>query len=255
MEQLFEKYKNIQLFATSPKYRNYELVGDGFVDAETFKNKIQIFGHIMHSFRDPKNPDIPIDLYLFESESQTIKNTALFKGLLDKYKDTQIIILITKEELNVYRKKSILKKSKIECKNYLHKHFMMELKDGPLCSKHTILPSAEVTALCYDIFAHGHNFPSILENDPQNIWIGGKVNDIVMIESHTPITGWSIHYRIVAPASGKAIQDKAGVEQQWTSQKKETINPALEPAQQNTKPVNDDDYYDDIIMSDYEDLL
>jgi DNA-directed RNA polymerase subunit H (RpoH/RPB5) len=229
MEQLFDKYKNIQLFATSAKYRNYKLLGDdGFADFETFKNKIQLFGYIMHSFRDPKNSNTPIDLYLFQHESQYIKDTNYFKKILDKYTSKQILILITKEELNIYRKKSILGNSNIDCRNYLHKHFLIEINKGPLCSKHTILSPAEVQTLCYNTMAHGHRFPSILEYDPQNIWIGGQVNDIIMIEPYSEITGQSVHYRIVTPVSGKTLQNKARVEPQWTSQKNEVITSSLE---------------------------
>jgi DNA-directed RNA polymerase subunit H (RpoH/RPB5) len=267
MEQLFDKYKNIQLFATSPKYRNYKLVlngNEGFADFETFKNKIQLFGYIMHSFRDPKNPDIPIDLYLFQHESQYIKDTNYFKKILDKYTSKQIMILITKEELNIYRKKSIIGNTNIICKNYLHKHFIMEINRGPLCSKHIILSPEEVQTLCYNTMAHGHRFPSILEYDPQNIWIGGQVNDIIMIESYSEITGHSIHYRIVTPVSGKISQNKARIEPQWTSQKNEVITSSLEAIDEtpddnnrseekilNEQPVeNELEYYE----SDYEDI-
>src|SRR6476661_1154636 len=117
MEQLFEKYQNIQLFATSELYRNYDLLDKEFYTYEEFKNKIQIVGYIYHTFNNPKTKK-NIDIYLFKSDSKYITSTSDFKKILDKYTDPYDIILITKEELNVYRRKSIKQYTHLNIKNY-----------------------------------------------------------------------------------------------------------------------------------------
>lgn len=207
MEQLFEKYNNIQLFAT--KYRGYKLLnGEKFYDYEEFKNKMQSFaGFVMHKFKNSNPSRKDVDIYFFKHDSKSISSTLEFKKILDRYNNKEhMIILITKEALNVYRNKTIKQYTHLSIKNYFHKHFVMEMNKGPLCSKHSILTPAENKALCYHIMAHGHNLKAIFESDPQNIWIGGEINDIIKIEPYSEITGKKIEYRIVTPASGKVLQ-------------------------------------------------
>lgn len=243
MEQLYEKYMNIQLFAI--QYRKYTLLDDAFETYDNFKNKMQIFEYILHKFSDPKHPDKIIDLYLFKHDSKYISLTAQFKKILDRYNSEQTIIMITQEELNVYRKKSIKQYKNLTIKNYLHKHFIMEMNRGPLCSIHSILTPAETKAVCYNIMTHGHKLPAIFESDPQNIWIGGEINDLIKIESYSEITGKSIRYRIVTPASGKVLQNNI-------IQKKDTevdvnVDASVEEPTE-AEPVGsdiDEDYVDD----------
>lgn len=217
MEQLYDKYKNIQLFATSPEYRNYELLDDKFDDYTSFKNKIQTFEYILHKFKNPKQPERKIDLYLFKPDSKVIGSTTEFKKILDRYSKDHTLIMITKVELNVYRKKSVKQYTHLDVRNYLHKHFMIEINKGPLCSKHTVLTPDEVNAMCYNIYAHGHSLPAIFETDPQNIWIGGEIGRIVKIEPNSEITGRKIQYRIITPATGKIEQNPNTVIKKETS--------------------------------------
>lgn len=244
MEQLYEKYLNIQLFTI--KYRQYILLDDNFESYETFKNKMQIFEYVLHKFKNPKFPDKIIDLYLFKHDSKYISLTAYFKKILDRYNTEQIIIMITKEELNVYRKKSIKQYKNLIIKNYLHKHFIIEINRGPLCSVHTVLSTEQTKAVCYDIMAHGHKLAAIFESDPQNIWIGGEINDLIKIETYSEITGKSIHYRIVTPTSGKVLQSPAII-------KKETSEPSNDLKLETIKETSDsdieigEDYDDDYI--------
>jgi len=125
----------------------------------------------------------------------------------------------------------------------------MELNKGPLCSKHTVLSVSETKALCYGTMTHGHNFPTILESDPQNIWIGGRVNEIIKIEPYSENTGQSVHYRIVMPDTGKTSQIRADTEPQWTLQKNEVITSSLETTE-TKNPTNVEYYHDDDIDDD-----
>ena len=82
----------------------------------------------------------------------------------------------------------------------------MEISEGPLCSKHTILSNAEVRSLCSrDLIIHPLSLPSISFTDPQNIWIGGELGQVIKIESISEITGKTIRYRLISPDSGKLI--------------------------------------------------
>lgn len=250
MEELFEKYKNIQLFATA--YRNFKDPSPKFQNFEEFKNKMQTNGYIQHIFQNPKT-NSSIDIYLFKVDSKFITSTTNFKKLLEKYdsKNKHDIIMITKEELNVYRRKSVRQYKNLNVKNYLHKHFIIELNKGPLCSKHTLLSKEEVKTLCYDLMAHGHKLPAIFVDDPQCIWVGGEINDIIKIEANSEITGKTIRYRIVTPSSGKIIQAtyKPTPEEELKTKTEEEIK-----EDEKEEPVEHEEEYEEDFVDDYTEM-
>ena len=201
MEQLYNKYINIQKFI---ECRKYKLFDDTFLDYENFRNKIQHMSYIFHKLKDRNNQEI--DIYLFEPDSKYVKSTNEFNKLLYRYKNPTNIIFFTKEKLSTYLLKAMRKYSDLNIENYLHKHFIIEINKGPLCAKHTVLSVDEAREVCFSLMAHGHKLPSIAIDDPQNIWIGGQVNDIIKIEANSELTGKTIRYRIVTPVSGKVEQ-------------------------------------------------
>lgn len=245
MEQLFDKYKNVQLFS---KYRKYELIDEEFLTFDQFKTKIQSLGYILHKFKSQKSE---IDLFFFKNDSKYISSTIHFKKILDRYSKPSNIIMITKEELNVYRKKSVKQYKNINLKNYLHRHFIMEMNKGPLCSKHSILTIEEARAVCYDLMCHAHKLPAIFQDDVQNIWIGGEINDIIKIESISEITGKTIHYRIVTPTSGKILQTGSLVKEEDTKEE-EVPNTEIKKIEEVNEEVNEDNDDEDYV-DDYED--
>ena len=210
MESLFEKYQNIQLFLE--KYRGYTIVENSpnFYNYDDFKNKMQISGYISHQLENKTVDNKLLDIYLLKHDSKYVKATVNFKKILDKYKqeDTNIIVF-TKEPLSVHIKKAIKKYPMLHVQNYLYKHFSIEINKGPLCSKHSILSPEEARRVCFELMTHGHKLPSISVDDPQNIWIGGNIDDIIKIESVSEITGTRILYRLVTPISGKAEESDA----------------------------------------------
>ena len=262
MEQLFEKYANIQIFATQKDFRGYELLDDTFLQFEDFKNKMQTTGYIMHKFLNPKRTDDnQIDIYLFKPDSKYLTSTINFKKILDQYDNKSIhnIIMITKEELSVYRKKSVKQYTNINLKNYLHKHFIIQINKGPLCSKHSILSIEETRKMCFDLMTHGHKLPGIFIDDPQNIWIGGEINDIIKIESFSEMTGLSIRYRVVTPTSGKVAQSMIAknLEDEKEEIKKE-ITQKLEKSNEDDDENEDEieeelnEYEEDYVDEDYD---
>jgi DNA-directed RNA polymerase subunit H (RpoH/RPB5) len=252
MEQLFEKYKNIQLFAIN--YRKFKLLDKGFMSYSDFKTDIQRYEYVLHKFKNHKNQNV--DLYLFKDESKFITSTINFKKILDRYNGDHIIILITKEELNIYRRKSIKQYPQLNIKNYLHKHFLIEMNKGPLCSVHTILTPDEVRDFCNGILAHGHSLPALIENDPQAIWIGAEINDVVRIDCNSEITGKTIRYRIVTPSSGKVMQSSGAAITKDPNEEdddNDVVNPDKKGDKEKLKKIKDeeldeeDEFVDDFI--------
>ena len=203
MDIFFEKYKNIQIFIQ--KYRKYK-VEDEFLDYDNFKRRMQIDEYVTNKCIDTKKGKI-VYIYIFIKESKYIKATAQFKRLMDKIPEEPAdVIIITKNPLSVYINKSILKYPYLNIHNYLHMYFSIEIDKGPLCSKHEVLNNDEVRRLCsQELIIHPLSLPAIRINDPQNIWIGGEIGDVIKITSISEITGKTIRYRIVTPVSGKIV--------------------------------------------------
>jgi len=208
MEVLYEKYENIQKFIT--QYRKYNLVDDKFYDFKTFKKTIQIEQYIQHKCTNPKN-NKTIYIYMFIKNSKYVKTTAQFKRLMDRLPENEPadVIIISKDELSIHINKALLKYEYLRIFNYVHKYFSIELAKGPFCSKHTILTNNEVRTLCSrDLIIHPLGLPAVSINDPQNIWVGGELGDVIRIDSISEITGKTIRYRIVSPDSGKLVNVK-----------------------------------------------
>ena len=203
MDILYEKYKNIQKFIT--EYRQYK-IDEKFLDFNTFKKCMQIEQFIQHKCIDTKKGR-NVYIYLFIHNSKYIKTTSQFKRVIDKIPEEPLdVIIITKTELSVYIKKALLKYTNLKVCNYLHKNFAIEISKGPLCSKHIVMTNNDVRDLCSrELIIHPLSLPSISINDPQNIWIGGELGEVIKIISVSEITGKSIRYRIVSPDSGKMI--------------------------------------------------
>jgi DNA-directed RNA polymerase subunit H (RpoH/RPB5) len=177
--------------------------------------------------------------------------------LLDKYKqEDNYIMVFTKEPLSVYIKKAIKQYPLLHIQNYLYKHFTMELNKGPLCSKHTILSPEDARKVCFELMTHGHKLPSISVDDPQNIWIGGKINDIIKIEAVSEITGTCIRYRLVTPISGKVEQSsestarsnklknsKKVIIDENSSEKKEDVSDIVEEEYEEYDEYDEDEDY------------
>lgn len=222
METLYDKYKNIQLCLE--KYRKYQ-IEEKFYDYNEFKKNMQIDQYIKHLCFDKKK-EKNVYVYMFKHDSKHIQTTAQFKRILDKLPIEQsIVLIITKVPLNVYINKALLKYKHLSVYNYLHKFFDTELSKGPLCSPHTLLTTSEVRILCSrDLILHPLSLPSISVNDPQNIWIGGDIGQVIKIQSVSEITGKTERYRIISPDSGKILNKQLVVVQKQPTAKKPDVN-------------------------------
>lgn len=193
---LYQKYLNIQKFIT--EYRKYTV--DGFLDQEKFNKQILTEHYVKCDCIDPKT-QTKVYIFLFKKDSKYLKSTPNFKKLMMSLgKDEANVIIISKEPLSIYINKILPSLVNLTIENYLHRHFVIEIPKGPLCSKHTILTKSEVQQLCLnELMIHPLGLPSILVTDPQCIWIGAKVGQVIKIEANSEITGKVIRYRLVVP--------------------------------------------------------
>lgn len=270
MDILYEKYINIQKFIT--EYRGYK-IDEEFLDFKNFKKCMHIEQFIHHKCINTKKGR-KVYIYMFINNSKYIKTTTQFKRLFDKIPEEPLdIIIITKSELSIYIKKLLLKYTNFKIYNYLHKNFAIEISKGPLCSKHIVMTDDEVRDLCSrELIIHPLGLPSISINDPQNIWIGGELGEVIKIISVSEITGRTTRYRIVSPDSGKITNIQKNIHDSNVQLGNESIkgndqnisNDDQEDEQEfNTKKENSkeesetkdeiSEYIDDISDDDYDD--
>jgi DNA-directed RNA polymerase subunit H (RpoH/RPB5) len=230
MEQLYKKYINLQKMLVT--YRKYHM-NEVFLKYDDFKKTIQNVGYVTHTAVKYKGDDKKTDtgvndsinnnirVYLFKKNNIYVKSTPYFKKLIDKLGSDKLdLIIISKNPLSIYINKSLLKYKHLNVYNYLHRHFILDLPNGPLCSPHQILTGSEIEQLCAkDLITHPLSLPTIYINDPQIVGLNADIGDIIKITSISEITGYVNRYRIVAPENGK-IQQKLNSNTDITNKKK-----------------------------------
>lgn len=209
MNPLFNKYQNIMIFS-SKKYRNFTLKYPSnkeknlyvkpYMNKEEFIKAIQDEEFILINGVDNTKGE-KIYLLIIKPGSKYGKQTAQINKIVKKIKrEPSTIYIFTKEILSVYIRKSLKTLQPTKFKNYLYKHFIIEIDKGPLCGLFNILTEEETQILCRDkLFISRLDLPRIYNSDPQILWIGAEVGQIVSIRSKSIISGIKKTYRIVYP--------------------------------------------------------
>ena len=115
-----------------------------------------------------------------------------------KYPVCDIIIIGNKLSTHVSKQINLLSNENKMIHSYVYDIFKIEIPKHSLCSPHSILSKEESDNLLNnELKIKKKNLAKIKINDPQIIWIGGKMGDIIKIERNSEITGKSIYYRVV----------------------------------------------------------
>lgn len=205
MEGLYRIYQNIMLFA-SPKYRNINLdkpIGSPNesppnMPEKQFTTVLRQNEYILHSGHNSAGEGVY--LLIFMPNSKFIKTKEYRDKLLSKLTVTEPkchLYIFSDQELSTHVRKNIRQYKNISTKMYLFVNFTIEINRGPLCSVHKILSKEQSESLCQALKTTKMCFPKIYENDPQIIWIGGEVGDVIEIRSRSYVAGQKVYYRVV----------------------------------------------------------
>lgn len=195
------QYQNLQIFAK--KWRNYTPETQPR-DKDTFRNDMQFSEYVDLKYRDNKTRN-PVIIYLFSPDSKYAKNSPELRKLFYKIKRPTKVILVTKDPLKTFSQNVIrdMAFAHLDVSVYRHETFNIVVPEGPLCYPHRVISPEEVRRLLNnDLFCYLINPSKIRVDDPQCIWIGAEVGDIVEITSLSDIALRSIHYRLVIEKSG-----------------------------------------------------
>jgi len=196
------------------KYLSIAAISNHFNDDEKkeIEKNIEIFSHYKNtdsiSVSDiKKKHNITNDLekiiyiLLLHNESEYDSKTANFKSLINtiKYPNCNIIT-ISKNSLSTHVNKQIVELSTDTKKifSYTYDKFKFLVFNHVLCSPHTILTKDEEYNLLNKILRKKkNNLPKIKITDPQAIWIGAEIGNVIRIDRDSEITGKSVYYRVV----------------------------------------------------------
>jgi DNA-directed RNA polymerase subunit H (RpoH/RPB5) len=198
----YNQYNIIQSFAVNwRKYTpNFEPL-----EKEAFRRAMQLDKYVRLDYINPKNGKQVI-IFLFAPDSPHATSSTMLKRILVRVKDPGDIILVMKKYLGSYSKIALKSFPHLRVKCYLHENFNIIIPNGPLCYKHRILSTEEVnTLLNTELYCYLVNLPKILIDDPQCIWLGCEIGDVLEITSPSEIAGEYVHYRVVCPKNGAAI--------------------------------------------------
>jgi DNA-directed RNA polymerase subunit H (RpoH/RPB5) len=209
-------YENIYKFAT--EYRKYTLVDKKPTDVE-FKKQLQYDRYIKIEALTPQKERVT--MVILDENSKYTKTMSDLRLLLvqitraDKKpapnstdRPNRLLIIVSKEDL----KAQIAKIAPIipwaQIFNYYYHHFIIEIPKAIFCSPHVIIGEEERQTLRANYIDQDPNcnvLPRIFEDDPQCIWIGAKVGDIVRITRLSNNVGESVEYRKVVRRNGAHI--------------------------------------------------
>lgn len=180
---------------------------DKYISITTVYNNLneEEFDNIKDIINSKKNIDT-IDvkityLLLLHIDSEYNSKTPIFKSLINSFKCNNCnIIVISNNPLSTHVNKQIVELSTDTKKifNYTYDRFKIDIRKHYLCSLHELVPKEEEKYLLNDVLKKKkNNLPKIKLSDPQAIWIGAHIGDIIKIHRDSEITGKSIYYRVV----------------------------------------------------------
>lgn len=201
-EAQYTQYTNLHLFAE--KWRGYK-INSPVLGEEEFRNKMQVDAYVELKYINV-NTGKPVRIYLLSRTSTYSDKSQELKKLLARIKTPSDVILVSKGKFKSHAMRAISTYKHLRVETYKHEHFALEIPRGPLCYQHRIMSRDEVkTLLNDDLSCYLTNLPKILDDDPQCIWIGAEVGDVIEIKSYSDISGECIQYRVVIAHTGRIV--------------------------------------------------
>lgn len=198
-EHDYNRYVNVLEFIK--QWRHFE-TKHITMKMDEFRKQMQAFHYINFDCFDPKY-DQAVNILLFNENNVYVQNNADMKKLLSKIikeGKKQRIMLITKEPLSIYHKKSIAKEKNVTIDSFRHEIFDLIIPKSNASSPHRILSGEEISEITnHVLFCNVVNLPKILDTDPQCIWIGARPGDVLEVIMNSDISGNCVRYLLVMP--------------------------------------------------------
>lgn len=190
----YRLYQNIKIYAE--EWRKFT-TEDSNMDKKEFQNKLQFNKYIQLNYFN-QNTNKKVIIFLLPIDSIIATKSQEMKKILSSVMDISDIIIISESPLKSHLQKAVKSFKRFNIKKYIHDNFSIVIPNAAISSKHEILTKDEVTNLLNkDLYCNIQNLPKIDINDPQCIWLGAELGDVLRITSDSNISGKYIHYRLV----------------------------------------------------------
>jgi DNA-directed RNA polymerase subunit H (RpoH/RPB5) len=136
-----------------------------------------------------KNGDKDISIILLDNKHGAMSRQDDVKRLL-RNPGEKIIISNSQPKSNII---NVINKHSDPVFIYSRKAFLTDIRNNSNAPLHTIVDKSEIPKEFFNV----HELPNIMLTDPQIIWLGGKVGDIIRVDGYDKNTGTTIGYRVV----------------------------------------------------------
>ncbi len=185
-------------FAT--KWRGYEV---GTVMTETEFHKASSIHDVIRIDCVDKRREKPVVMFMLLN-SKAYK-AAEIRGLLNSVKQISDVIIVSLHVIANIVAKLAPKFNHLNISTYGHHIFAMEIPNGPHCYPHRVMDKKEVNHLLNEgLMTRLTGLAQIRENDPQCIWIGAQIGDVIEIDAVSAGTGLVKLYKIVSSNNARA---------------------------------------------------
>lgn len=145
----------------------------------------------------------PIYIFLIQPKSKYERKTEDFKKLVNssvKNKKNCAILYITEQKVSNYINKKIetfYASDNISVYTYTYNNFIIVLPQSVSSSLHQIITKEELAEYTTRLIIEPNDLAKIQVDDPQLIWIGAKVGDVIRITGKSDTAQIVEEYRLV----------------------------------------------------------
>ena len=190
---LWNVYQNLQILVEK---RQWSKIPE-FADKVEFDKKMRLSNYVTIVGKNRMEVD---EVIILTSEMSNIPNhskdfKSAVKEFVERGKHFNIMIISSRVLTNKIREYAM--STGIRVTSYDYRIFVIDVTNAPLVPKHRILSQPEVAELLNHILKPKESLPKILINDPQVVWLGAVVGEVIEIERPSEVTGTTMIYRIV----------------------------------------------------------
>ena len=198
----YRQYENIHEFANN--WRKFQGVS-AKKDLDAFKKEMQRNTYSLVECKTSTGK--PVSIYLFSPTSKFAAKSPELKKLLSRLnRSPQMIILITEKVFSTHSKRAVALQeyAHLDIKCYLHENFKTIIPLGPNCYEHKIMTSQEVKDLLKEhMRTYLVSLAKINTTDPQCIWLGAEIGDVIKITQYSTTAMKFLGYRVVVPPDAR----------------------------------------------------
>ena len=184
-----------------PSVNKTDIAGDAdIIDPTTLTTIKDKFNSIQTTKEDPSLPVVTVVLLVYPNTECESKRAIMVKMLNRINYEAVDVLIITSIKVSTGISKSLYSMStkKRSFRSFTYTLFNSILPEHELVPKYEILSKSQITQL-KDCLINPDMLPSVFENDPQMIWLGARVGDIVKFVYPSEITIESIGYCKIVP--------------------------------------------------------